>query len=146
MGDALPVRQPARRIPFHQRKEVERETAEMLRKNVESRSAWQGPISLVKKLDGSITFLIDFRGWNAVSKLAGGAVPLITETLDALNGSELFRSIELASGYWQMEMAEKDREKTEFLTHEGLFEFTVLALWAADFSRAFVSTEYGKDP
>jgi hypothetical protein len=110
----------------------------MLRKEVvqESRSAWQSPILLVKKPDGTIRFVIDFRQLNAVSKLEGGKIPSITETLEALSGATLFSSIDLASGYWQMEMAEKDREKTAFLTHEGLYEFRVMpfGLKSAPFS------------
>ena len=32
----------------------------------------------------------------------------------------------MLSGYWQVEMDEKDREKTAFTTNEGLFEFKVM--------------------
>ena len=34
--------------------------------------------------------------------------------------------IDLLSGYWQVEVAEKDRPKTAFCTTEGLFEFKVM--------------------
>jgi hypothetical protein len=127
-GDCLPIRQPARRIPFHKRAEVEKATAEMLEKEViqESNSAWQSPILLVKKPDGTVRFVVDYRGLNKESKLLGGKLPLITETLDLLIDSRYFSSLDLASGYWLMEMAEKDREKTAFLTHQGLFEFRVM--------------------
>jgi transposase InsO family protein len=137
-GDVAPVRQPYRRIPFHKREAVEKETAEMLKNHViqESRSGWQSPILLVKKPDGSIRFVIDFRGLNQVSKWSGGRIPLIADTLDALHDAEFYSSLDLASGYWQLAMAEKDREKTAFLTHEGLFEFRVLpfGLKSAPFS------------
>ena len=33
-------------------------------------------------------------------------------------------SLDLMSGYWQIELAEKDREKTAFITQYGLFHFT----------------------
>ena len=32
----------------------------------------------------------------------------------------------LVSGYWQVEVAEQDRDKTAFRTQEGLFEFKVM--------------------
>ena len=31
--------------------------------------------------------------------------------------------LDLASGYWQVEVAPEDREKTAFCTQDGLFEF-----------------------
>ena len=53
-------------------------------------------------------------------------LPCIDETLDTLSGAQWFSTLDLVSGYWQVEMAEKDREKTAFTTHEGLFELKVM--------------------
>ena len=44
--------------------------------------------------------------------------------LQVLNG--LYSTIDLLSGYWQVGIAEKDKEKTAFITQEGLFEFNVM--------------------
>ena len=129
---------PFRRIPFHKRKAVENETQKMLNKGVirESKSPWQSPVVLVKKHDGTDRFVIDFRQINSISTLQGGKIPLIADTLDALKGAKFFTSLDLKSGYWQMAVAEEDREKTAFLTHEGLFEFNVMpfGLKSAPFS------------
>ena len=38
------------------------------------------------------------------------------DTLDTL-------SLDLASGYWQVEMSQEDKEKTAFVTRSGLYEF-----------------------
>ena len=43
-----------------------------------------------------------------------------------LYGSQWFSTLDLLSGYWQVEVAEGDTEKTAFITHEGLFEFEVM--------------------
>ena len=53
-------------------------------------------------------------------------MPRVDDTLDTLSGSTWFSTIYLKSGYWQVEMAPKDREKTAFCTQEGLFEFNVM--------------------
>eukprot|EP00731_Ephydatia_muelleri_P031261 Em0022g775a len=53
-------------------------------------------------------------------------LPRIDETLEALTGSQFFTTLDLASGYWQVEMEEADRKKTAFSTREGHFEFNVM--------------------
>jgi len=44
-----------------------------------------------------------------------------------LAGTQYFSSMDLMSGYWQIEMDPESREKTAFVTHAGLFEFNVMA-------------------
>ena len=43
-----------------------------------------------------------------------------------LGKCKYFTSLELKSGYWQVAMNEKDKEKTAFACHRGLFEFNVM--------------------
>lgn len=50
-------------------------------------------------------------------------MPRIEESLDGLAGAKWFSTIDLASGYSQVEVAETDRAKTAFCTPFGLFEF-----------------------
>ena len=50
-------------------------------------------------------------------------LPRIEETLDNLSGSAWFSSLDLQSGYWQVEMEEADRPKTAFsVGNLGFFE------------------------
>ena len=51
---------------------------------------------------------------------------LMLYTLDTLAGSKWFSTLDLLSGYWQVEVAEEDRHKTAFCIIEGLFEFKVM--------------------
>ncbi|EXX59485.1 gag-pol fusion protein [Rhizophagus irregularis DAOM 197198w] len=46
--------------------------------------------------------------------------------LETLSGSRWFSSLDLASGFWQVELDPKDREKSTFITRFGTYEFTVL--------------------
>ena len=53
-------------------------------------------------------------------------MPRIDDTLDTLSGSKWFSTLDLASGYWQVEMSDKDKQKTAFITNQGLYEFRVM--------------------
>ncbi|UYV63434.1 K02A2.6-like [Cordylochernes scorpioides] len=48
------------------------------------------------------------------------------EVMDTLRGSTYFSAIDLRSGYWQVEVEERDKEKTAFTTAHGLYEFNVM--------------------
>ncbi|GFU99220.1 retrovirus-related Pol polyprotein from transposon 297 [Trichonephila clavipes] len=54
------------------------------------------------------------------------SAPRIDDTLDCLKGAMFFSSMDLRSGYWQIEIDEADREKTAFYYPEGLYEFKVM--------------------
>ena len=53
-------------------------------------------------------------------------LPHIDDTLDALHGTQFFLTMDLMSGYWQVELAREAREKNAFTTCNGLFQFLVL--------------------
>lgn len=127
-GDAHPVRQPVRRIPPARRSEVTELLKEMIEKDIiqPSSSPWASPIVLVKKKDGSTRFCIDYRKLNAITRKDAYPLPRIDETLDTLQGSKWFSTLDLASGYWQVELNEDSQDRTAFCTPNGLFEFKVL--------------------
>eukprot|EP00731_Ephydatia_muelleri_P035738 Em0153g13a len=91
-----------------------------------SSSPWASPIVLVQKKDGSVRFCIDYRKLNAVTTKDAYPLPRIDDTLDTLCGSKWFSTLDLLSGYWQVEMSPEDRHKTAFCTPQGLFEFKVM--------------------
>ncbi|KAK7925333.1 hypothetical protein WMY93_007643 [Mugilogobius chulae] len=124
-GDAAPVRERYRPIPPLLYKEVKSLLSGMLEQGVikESCSPWAAPIVLVRKKDGSWRFCVDYRKLNAVTHKDAFPLPRIEETLTSLSKSEWFSTLDLASGYWQVEMHPDDREKTAFTTPLGLFEF-----------------------
>ena len=127
-GNNPPVRQPVRRISPHKREEASRLLKEMLDKKViqPSSSPWASPIVLVPKKDGSVRFCINYRKVNAITRRDAYPLPRIDDTLDTLAGAKWFSTLDMLSGYWQVELEEGDKEKTAFCTQEGLFEFNVL--------------------
>ena len=69
-GDATPIAQSVRRVPFAVRKEVDSQIQEMLRNCViqPSLSPWASPIVLVRKKDNTLRFCVDYRTLNEVTK------------------------------------------------------------------------------
>ena len=81
---------------------------------------------MVPKKDGSTRFCIDYRKLNAVTKKDCHPLPRIDDLLDSFQGSMCFSTLDLASGYWQIEMDPIDKEKTAFITDYGIYEFNVM--------------------
>ena len=127
-GDHSPVRSRPYRMPHVKREEADRQIEEMLNAGIinPSSSAWSSPILLVEKADKSQRLVVDFRKTNAISKKDSYPLPLIDETLDQLHGSRYFTTLDLQSGYHQISMHQNSKEKTAFVTHNGLYEFNVM--------------------
>ena len=123
-----PIRQPLRRLPQALKSTVSDETHYMLDNKIirPSSSPWCSPVVMVRKKDGSWRFCIDYRKLNAVTCRDAYPLPRIDSTLDSLSGATYFTTLDLASGYWQVEVEEADKEKTAFSTLEGHFEFNVM--------------------
>jgi len=81
---------------------------------------------LVKKKDGSIRCAIDYRRVNSITKKDSYPLPHI-DTVDALQGSTWFSTLDLRSGYWQVHQDPIDADKTAFVTHRGCVRFKVLS-------------------
>lgn len=50
------------------------------------------------------------------------------DTLDALIGSAVFSTMDLSSGYRQVQLEEQDKAKTAFTTGRGLYQFRVMSM------------------
>ena len=127
-GSAPPIRQPHRRISPHLADTVRSELDAMLADDViePSSSSWASPVVLVKKKDGGVRFCIDYRKVNAVTVKDAFPIPRIDDTLDCLAGAKYFSTLDLKSGYWQVQMEDQDKCKTAFTSPYGLFQFNVM--------------------
>ena len=81
---------------------------------------------LVQKCNGLWTFCKDFRHAKAVTHKDAYSLPRIDRTLDLFFGAQVFLTFDLASGYWQVEVAEEDKEKTAFSSPHSHFQFNVM--------------------
>ncbi|UYV77620.1 hypothetical protein LAZ67_15001754 [Cordylochernes scorpioides] len=122
---AKPIKHKQYRVSAKEREIIKEQIDEMLRDGIirPSSSPWSFPVILVKKRDGKYRFCVDYRKLNDVTVKDVYPIPRIDEVLDTLQGSKYFSAIDLKSGYWQVEVEEKDKEKTAFTRAHGLYEF-----------------------
>ena len=111
--DDTPIRQRYRRIPPSEYEVVKEHISQLLDAQVirESCSPFASPIVLVKKKDGSLRLCVDYRQLNSRTRKDAFPLPRIEESLDALTGARWFSTMDLASGYNQVPVAEADRPK-----------------------------------
>lgn len=127
--DKGPIRLRPYRTSPRQREAAEKIINELLENKIiqPSLSPWAAPIVLVKKKTGEDRLCIDYRKLNAITKKDSFPLPRIDDVLDLLQGQKFFSTLDLASGYWQIEMDEKSKEKTAFIVDNNLYEWNRLA-------------------
>ena len=121
---AKPIRQPIRRTPTGFEGGEQKHLKSMLEGDIirPSMSDWASPPVLVRKKDGGVCWCIDYRALNSVTVKDAFPLPCIEECLDTLAKAKYMSTLDLVSGYWQLEIDEADRHKTAFVTRYGLFE------------------------
>ncbi|UYV76308.1 hypothetical protein LAZ67_13003313 [Cordylochernes scorpioides] len=126
--DHPPIKRRPYRVSQVERQTIQNEVDKMLKGGIVqlSESPWSSPVVLVKKKNGSWRFCVDYRHLNKITKKDVYPLPRIDDTLDCLRGASYYSSMDLRSGYWQIEVDEADREKTAFITPDGLYEFKVM--------------------
>ena len=111
LTDPVPFKEAYRRIPPQMYGEVKAHIQEMLNLGAirPSNSPWASAIVLVRKKDGRLRFCIDLRRLNNRTVKDAYSLPKIESILDSLIGAQIFSTLDLKAGYWQVEMAEECR-------------------------------------
>lgn len=149
-----PINTKTYRFPHVHQKEVKSQVEKMLNENIirHSTSPWSSPIWVVpKKTDASgkqkWRVVIDYRKLNDITIGDSYPLPNITDILDKLGHSIYFTTLDLASGFHQIELEPKDIPKTAFNTPYGHYEFLRMPFGLknapATFQRAMDSVLYG---
>ena len=86
-----------------------------------SASLSASPPVLVRKRDGGVRWCLDFRRLNAVTKKDAFSLPSISDCIESRAGNRYMSRLDMASGYWQIEIHPDGREYTALITRFGLF-------------------------
>ena len=81
-----------------------------------SNSTWASLIVLVRKQNGKLRFCVDYRKLNGVTKKDAYPMSCVDDALYTLSGCQWFTTLDLISGYWQVQLHPDDREKSTFTT------------------------------
>lgn len=128
VDNAKGVVEPLRRRPLAHKEEAAKQVKQMLDTGIiePSNSARVAAFVLVKKEDGSIRKCVDFRKRDEQAEKNLYPLPNLEDCIGSLAGNRL--ALDLASGYWQVRVAEGARELTAFRTEEGVSHFRRLPL------------------
>ena len=128
--DEIPVN--VRQYPIPQKlQEVVRDTmGKLLQDGIieASESPYNSPLWVVPKRENKEgqkqwRVVVDFRKLNEKTKPFPFPIPNITHLLEQLGDAKIYSVMDLASGFYQIPLDERDKEKTAFSTSFGHFHF-----------------------
>ena len=88
-----------------------------------SQSPYSSAPMFIAKSDGRVRMVTDLRHLNAKTVRDCYALPKFDDILPYLANQKLFSKMDIRSGYYNIEVEEKDKEKTAFSTPFGLYEY-----------------------
>ncbi len=90
-------------------------------------SKWASPPIPVKKKDGGIRIVIDFRKLNQVTvREEPFTMPSIDGILSHLGNATILSKMDLLKGFYQVPMEESSKQYTAFTCLQGKFQFRVM--------------------
>lgn len=127
IGDAKPFRQTSHLVLSSERETIEKVNNMLFKEIIRHSSSYlSSPVVLLSKKDGSLRICVNSWRLNKVTSKDVYPMPKIDEALNALRGARYISTLYLRSGYWHIPMADEDKDKTAFVTLDGLFEVNVM--------------------
>ena len=91
-----------------------------------SKSPMASPVFFVKKKDGSLRLVQDYRKLNDMTIKNSYPLPLISDIINKLKEAKYFTKLDVRWGYNNVRIKEGDEWKAAFRTNRGLFEPLVM--------------------
>ncbi|EEB88901.1 hypothetical protein MPER_13072, partial [Moniliophthora perniciosa FA553] len=115
-------------MSMNEQVELDQFLEENLRKGyiVPSKSPLASPVFFVKKKDGKLRFVQDYRKLNEFTVKNRYPLPLASDIINRLKGARYFTKLDVRWGYNNIRIKEGDEWKAAFVTNRGLFEPQVI--------------------
>ncbi len=125
MRDCEPLRQMPYSVPLGIRENVRKELENLESQGIIERckSNWASPLVPVKKPDGNIRLCVDYRKLNEKTVKEPYYIPSFDEMVEKVGMGKVLSKIDLAKGFHQVTVDERDRDKTSFICPFGKFRF-----------------------
>jgi hypothetical protein len=92
----------------------------------QSKSPLRAPVFFIKKKDGKLHFVQDYRALNTITRKNRYPLPLINDLIHWLKDARYFTKLDVHWGYNNVRIREGDEWKAVFRTNRGLFEPLVM--------------------
>jgi hypothetical protein len=92
----------------------------------QSKSPLGAPVFFIKKKDGKLRFVQDYRALNAITRKNHYLLPLIDNLIHRLKDTRYFTKLDVRWGYNNVRIREGNEWKAAFHTNRGLFEPLVM--------------------
>ena len=140
-AESKPPSRPAYRLSKPEMDELQKQITEMLKRGFiePSKSPYGAPVFFVKKSDGSLRMVCDWRQLNRITIKNKACLPNIDDLFDTVQGSCFFTKLDLRSGYNQIRIEEEDVPKTAVNTPFGHFQFRVMGFGLTNAPATFQS-------
>lgn len=125
LKDDIPVAYHPRRLAYQERLQVKSIVGELLKDNVirKSYSSYASPVVLVKKKNGDTRMCVDYREINKKVVKERYPLPHIQDQINSLCHAKYFTTLDMKSGFHQMEIEEDSKPITAFITPDGHYEY-----------------------
>ena len=125
LSDSIPFKVRHRNLPPRMYAAARDHLNQLLDKGIirPSVSPYSSAPMFLKKSDGRVRMVTDLRFLNAKTVRDCYALPRFDDILPYFTNMKYFSKMDIRSGYYNIEVAEEDKEKTAFGTVFGLYEY-----------------------
>ena len=125
LPNTRPIKQQFYRVSAEKQKVMKQEVSYLIENGLAtlSSSPWASPCILVPKPNGKVRLCTDYRKVNNVTVKDSYPLPRIDDILDAIGNARYLTQIDMLRGYYQIELTERAKLISAFITPFGLFQY-----------------------